>query len=89
MTVRLAPPPGAYHRSAVDHDLAAVFAELAAARAADQQARNSRQPGTTFAADRARLVASLRACAAAFEAHQLPLPRTIRDELRLRGQLNR
>ena len=88
MTVRSDPPPGAYHRSAVDHDLAAVFAELAAARAADQESRNARQTGT-FNAERARLVASLRACVAAFEAHKLPLPRTIRDELRVRGQLTR
>ena len=44
MNARLRPPPGAYHRSAVNHALAALFADLSAARAADRQARRARYP---------------------------------------------
>jgi hypothetical protein len=87
MNARLRPPPGAYHRSAVNHALAALFADLAAARAADRQARCARHPAATSAADSMRLVTALRACAAGLELHQLPVPRTLRDELRLRRQL--
>ncbi len=39
MNARPHSPPGAYHRSAVNHNLAVLFADLVAARAADWQAR--------------------------------------------------
>jgi hypothetical protein len=88
VNTRPCPPPGAYHRSAVDHDLAALFAELDAARAANQQARCSRPPDHTQSKlDSMRLVTALRACASALERHRLPVPPAIRDEIRLRRQV--
>ena len=81
------PPPGAHHRSIVDHDLAAVFADLDAARAADHEARCSIPPVRNRSElDAMRLITALRACAGALERHGLPVPRMIRDEIRLRGQ---
>jgi hypothetical protein len=87
MNARPHSPPGAYYRLAVNHNLAVPFTDLAAARSADRQARCARRRATTSAADSMRLVTALRACAAALELHQLPVARTIRDELRLRRQL--
>jgi hypothetical protein len=46
MNARPHSPPGAYHRSAVNHNLAVPFADLVAARAADWQARCARHPAT-------------------------------------------
>ena len=81
------PPPGASHRSLVNHDLAALFADLQAARAADHQARRSTHPDRNRSElDAMRLVTALRACAGALERHGLPVPRTIRDQIRLRRQ---
>ena len=81
------PPPGAHHRSMVNHDLAALFADLQAARVADYQARCSTRPDRNRSElDSMRLVTALRACAGALERHGLPVPRTIRDEIRLRDQ---
>jgi len=88
MTIqRHLPPPGAFHRSAVDQTLAALFADLAAARAADHLARSHR-PAIPTTAESARLVAALRDCTAALEQHCIPVPREIRDELRLRCGLS-
>jgi hypothetical protein len=90
MHVRQPLPPGAYHRSAVDHDLAVLFADLAAARVVNQLARRSRPPSGAVNRDQAsgvRLVAALSAWTAALEQHRLPVPPTIRDELRLRQRL--
>jgi hypothetical protein len=81
------PPPGAHHRSMVDRDLAALFADLDAARAADHQARRSLPPDRNRSElETMRLVTALRACADALERHGLPVPRTIRDQIRLRRQ---
>jgi hypothetical protein len=82
------PPPGAYHRSLVNQNLAALFADLDAARAANRQARRSGQPArNNTEGDSTRLITALRAYAAAMELHRLPVPPPIRDELRLRRQL--
>ena len=81
------PPPGAHHRSVVNHDLAALFADLEAARAADHQARCSLRPDRNRSElETMRLVTALGACADALERHGLPVPRTIRDQIRLRRQ---
>jgi hypothetical protein len=82
------PPLGVFRRSLVDHDLAALFADLEAARAADHETRCCIRPERSRAElDSMRLVTALRACAGALERHRLPVPRTIRDEIRLRRQL--
>jgi hypothetical protein len=81
------PPLGVYHRSMVDHYLAGLFADLEAARAADHQTRCSiYSERNKSEIDSMRLVTALRACAGALERHRLPVPRTIRDEIRLRRQ---
>jgi hypothetical protein len=88
MNARRRPPPGAYHRSVVNYNLAELFADLAEARAADQQARCSRYRASNRSkVDSMRLVTALRACAVALEQHRLPVPPPMRDELRLRRQL--
>lgn len=71
----------------VDHDLAVLFADLDAARAADDKARRSTRPDRNRSEfDSMRLVTALQACAGALERHGLPVPRSIRDEIRLRRQ---
>ncbi|TDW15793.1 hypothetical protein [Kribbella kalugense] len=79
---------GASRRSAVDHDLSYLLAEIESARAAERLARGSRHPGDTFRSDAARLASSLGAYARALEGYRLPIPPVIRDELRLRQGLS-
>jgi hypothetical protein len=71
----------------VDHDLAALLADLEAARAAHHQARCLLRPDPDRSElDSMRLVTAPRACAGALERHGLLVPRTIRDQIRLRRQ---
>lgn len=74
-------------RSAADHDLSQLFAEVISARAADRQARGRLRWDDPFRSDAYRLALSLRAYARALEAYRLPVPPVIRDELRLRSGL--
>ena len=80
-------PSGPSGRSAVDHDLARLLAEVVSARAADRQARGRPRWDDPFRRDAHRLASSLRAYAGALERYRLPVPPVIRDELRLRSGL--
>ena len=80
--------PGIQYRSAADLDLAHLLAEVRSARAADRVARSAGRRDDTFRSDSGRLAASLLAYAKALEGYRLPVPRTIRDELRLRRKLS-
>lgn len=79
-------PGGASGRSAADHDLGQLFAEIRSARAADRKARGQRRPDVP-SHSASRLVLSLGAYATALEQYRLPVPPVIRDELRLRSGL--
>lgn len=87
MSIPFSVPGGASRRFAADHDLLNLFAEITSARAADRQARNQRRPDVPSRSDANRLAMSLGAYAKALEQYRLPLPRVIRDELRLRTGL--
>jgi hypothetical protein len=88
MAIRRLPVlPGIQRRSAADHQLSHLFAEVVAARAADRVARGTRHPDKTRGSDSGRLAASLSAYVKALERYRLPVPRTIRDELRLRREV--
>ncbi len=79
---------GARRRSAVDHELSDLLAEVASARADDRLARVSgRRDDTHRSGDSGRLASSLGAYAKALETYRLPVPRAVRDELRLRRGL--
>ncbi|MGW1339789.1 hypothetical protein ACWCOV_01950 [Kribbella sp. NPDC002412] len=78
---------GASRRSAADHDLLYLFAEVMSARAADRLTRGQRRPDASSNSDASRLTLSLGAYAAALEQYRLPVPPVIRDELRLRNGL--
>jgi hypothetical protein len=80
--------PGIQYRSAADLDLAHLLAEVRSARAADRVARSTGRRDDTFRTDSGRLAASLLAYAKALESYRLPIPRAIRDELRLRRKLS-
>ncbi|MEU8221453.1 hypothetical protein [Kribbella sp. NPDC048915] len=80
-------PGGASRRFATDHDLLDLFAEIMSARAADRQAREQRRPDAPSRINANRLALSLGAYAKALEQNRLPVPRVIRDELRLRSGL--
>ncbi len=85
MDTLLDPPDGAFLRCLADHDLAMVFADLKAARAADREARCSVPANRTNSGlDSSGVLTALRACVTAFEQHRLPIPPAIRDEIRLR-----
>jgi len=89
MSVRpLALLPGVQHRSAADDDLSHLYAEIMSARAADRLARGAQRRDDSFRTDSGRLAASLLAYAKALERYRLPVPRAIRDELRLRRRLS-
>jgi hypothetical protein len=79
-------PGGAARRSAADHDLDRLFAEIRSARVADRQARGQRRPDVP-SRGASRLALSLGAYATALEQYRLPVPPVIRDELRLRSGL--
>ena len=78
---------GIQGRSSADHDLAHLFAEVVSARAADRVARCAQRTDGTFRSDSLRLAVSLNAYTKALERYRLPVPREIRDELRLRRGL--
>lgn len=78
---------GIHHRSAAEHDLSQLFAEVASARAAVRLARGVPRRDDTYRSDCGRLAASLGAYVRALERYRLPVPRAIRDELRIRRQL--
>lgn len=89
MTIQpVAVRPGIQHRSARDLDLSHLFAEVRSARAADRLARSAQRRDDSFRTDSGRLAASLLAYAKALEGYRLPVPRAIRDELRLRRKLS-
>ncbi len=79
---------GARRRWVMDHELAHLFAEVASARVADRRSRGTRRRDDTFRSDSGHLASSLGAYANALERYRLPVPRTIRDELRLRRGLS-
>ena len=79
---------GARRRSVVDHELSDLLAEVTAAREDDQLSRGTRRRNDTFRSDCGHLVCSLGAYANALEKHRLPVPRAVRDELRLRRGLS-
>jgi hypothetical protein len=64
-----------------------VFAELTAARSAHQQDRGTSRAAPSASARPDRLLTSLEACAAALAERHLPIPPSLRDELRLRRRL--
>jgi hypothetical protein len=72
-------------RSPSDITLGVVFAELSAARSANRVDRST--PRSSAGSHRDRLLISLEACAAALAQRNLPIPPSIRDELRLRRRL--
>lgn len=88
MTIRpLSTLTGIRCRSAADHALSHLFAEVVSAREADQVARGAPRREIALGSDSGRLAASLTAYARALEGYQLPVPPGIRDELRLRRGL--
>lgn len=70
-----------------DITLGVVFAELTAARSANRADRGTSRPAPSASARPDRLLTSLEACAAALTERHLPIPPTLRDELRLRRRL--
>jgi hypothetical protein len=74
-------------RSPSDITLGVVFAELSAARSANRVDRGSARSAPSAGSGRDRLLISLEACAAALAQRNLPIPPSIRDELRLRRRL--
>jgi hypothetical protein len=89
MTFRpLSVPLSIQRRSAADHDLSHLFAEIGVAREADRLSRDARRRDHTLRSDSSHLTSSLSAYARALEGYRLPVPRTIRDELRLRRRLS-
>lgn len=70
-----------------DITLSMIFAELTAARSANQLDRGVSRPGAGAGARSDRLLLSLEACVAALTDRNLPIPPSIRDELRLRRRL--
>lgn len=80
--------PSLQHRSSADHDLSHLLAEVLHARAAEQSTRTTKRPDDSIRANARRLTDSLSAYATALESYRLPVPRAIRDELRLRKRLS-
>jgi hypothetical protein len=70
-----------------DITLGVIFAELNAARSANQVERGAPRIGAVGGPRADRLLQSLEACAAALGERNLPIPPSIRDELRLRRAL--
>ncbi|TCO22315.1 hypothetical protein EV652_110301 [Kribbella steppae] len=89
MTIHpIAPLPSIRRRSTADHDLSHLYAEVVTARAAEQLTRSTKRPDDNIRSNSRRLTASLSAYASALEGYRLPVPRAIRDELRLRRRLS-
>lgn len=80
--------PSLRHRSSADHDLSHLLAEVMHARMAEQQTRSTKRPDDRVRTNSRRLTDSLSAYASALERYRLPVPRAIRDELRLRRRLS-
>ena len=80
--------PSLRHRSSADHDLSHLLAEVMHARMAEQQTRTTKRPDDRVRTNSRRLTDSLSAYASALERYRLPVPRAIRDELRLRRRLS-
>jgi hypothetical protein len=74
-------------RTPSDITLAVIFAELTAARAANQAERGTPRLGNAGGPHADRLLISLETCVHALEDRNLPIPPTLRDELRLRRAL--
>lgn len=74
-------------RTPSDITLAVIFAELTAARAANQAERGTPRLGNAGGPRADRLLISLETCVHALEDRNLPIPPTLRDELRLRRAL--
>ncbi|QNE19622.1 hypothetical protein F1D05_19005 [Kribbella qitaiheensis] len=74
-------------RTPSDITLAVIFAELTAARAANQAERGTPRLGNAGGPRADRLLVSLETCVHALEDRNLPIPPTLRDELRLRRAL--
>jgi hypothetical protein len=74
-------------RTPADITLGVVFAELTAARSANQLDRGTARAVPAAGGRPDRLLTSLEACAAALAERQLPIPPSLRDELRLRRRL--
>jgi hypothetical protein len=74
-------------RTPSDITLAVIFAELTAARAANQAERGAPRLGSAGGPRTDRLLVSLETCVHALEDRNLPIPPTLRDELRLRRAL--
>jgi hypothetical protein len=70
-----------------DATLGLIFAELTAARTANQRDRGVLRPGSGSGARSDRLLISLEACVTALTERNLPIPPSLRDELRLRRNL--
>ncbi|MEV8377812.1 hypothetical protein AB0P21_34050 [Kribbella sp. NPDC056861] len=70
-----------------DITLGVIFAELNAARSANQLERGAPRIGAVGGPRADRLLQSLEACEAALLERNLPVPPGIRDELRLRRSL--
>ena len=71
-----------------DITLNALFTELTRARSENQVERGAPRLGTAGGRRADRLLQSLEACAAALEERRLPIPPSLRDELRLRRSLH-
>jgi hypothetical protein len=74
-------------RRPADITLSVIFAELTAAREANKAERGTPRVGTAGGPRADRLLLSLEACAHALAERNLPIPPSIRDELRLRRAL--
>lgn len=70
-----------------DATLGLIFAELTAARTANQRDRGVLRPGAGAGGRPDRLLVSLEACVTALTDRNLPIPPSLRDELRLRRAL--
>lgn len=70
-----------------DITLGVIFAELNAARSANQLERGAPRVGAVGGPRADRLLQSLEACETALTERNLPIPPAIRDELRLRRSL--
>jgi hypothetical protein len=80
--------PSLRHRSSADLDLSHLLTEVTHARLAEQTTRTTKRPDDNVRTNSRRLTASLVAYVNALEGYRLPVPRSIRDELRLRRRLS-
>ena len=82
-------PPAAHARLPVDRVLARLYADMVSARSVVDTARRGTKPPLGFSrAAEAELLECLEMFASALAARHLPVPRGLRDELRLRRLLS-